>query len=100
MTAQKLFEYTTEVEAEDGKGTEKVTLRLKPFNRMPLGVLRRNRKDPEGQMWDSLEWGLSEDQHEILDRIPASEIEELMEAWSTASEDEDKPTGKPKATED
>lgn len=80
------FEYKAEVLAEDGT-TEMVTLTLKPFDRLPIGVMRRNRHDAEAQMWATFEWGLTEDQLPVFDRLPAMEVEKILEAWQESSED-------------
>lgn len=87
-----MFEYSTEVPNEDGDGTEKVTFTFKPISQVPVGVLRRNRRDPEAQMWDTFEWGMPADQLKLFDRLPATEIERILEEWQASEEDTKKPT--------
>lgn len=91
------FEYETEVPDADGTGTEKVTFTFKPISKVPVGVLRRNRRDPEAQMWDTFEWGLPGDQLELFDRLPAAEIERILEEWQASEEDDKKATAKDKS---
>lgn len=91
------FEYETEVPTADGTGTEKVTFKFRPITEVPIGVLRRNRRDPEAQMWDTFEWGLPADQLEVFDRMPAVEIERILEAWQESEEDDRKAAAKDKS---
>jgi hypothetical protein len=75
-----LFEYKAEVPTEDG-GTEQVVLHLKPIALVPIGVLRKNRRNLQLQMWDMFEWGLSDDELDVFDRIPSSQLEKIVDAW-------------------
>jgi hypothetical protein len=74
------FEYKVELPADDGQPAETVVLLLRPLHQLPVGVLRKNRHDTEAQMWDTLEWGCS-DQLDVFDRVPQSELQNIIEAW-------------------
>lgn len=91
-----VFKYTAEVPTEDGKGVEKTTFTFRPISKVPVAVLRRNRNNPEEQMWATFEWGLTAEQMDAFDRLPAGLIEEILEAWQESEEgDQDKPEGPP-----
>lgn len=85
MSNPEHFEYKLEIPSFDGEPVEKVVLSFRPLALLPVGVLRSNRGDPEGQMWDTLEWGLS-DQLELFDRVPKGEIRNIMEAWQESED--------------
>lgn len=88
------FTYETDVPEDDGT-TKRVKFVLKPITQVPVGVLRRNRNNQEAQMWATFEWGVSESQLELFDRLPAGEIETILEAWQESGErDQDKPDPK------
>lgn len=84
MTA--VYECKVDLPAPDGDGVEPVTLLLAPITKVPVGVLRRNRFDREQQMWDIFEWGVPADQMDLFDRVPADQIEGIMEAWHAAGD--------------
>ena len=86
------FEYEVEVPTTDGKGTETVTLSLRPIAELPMGIVRKNRHDLEGLAWATYEWGLSKEQLKVFDRIPADQFFVIMNAWR-ASRDEDSDDG-------
>jgi hypothetical protein len=73
------FEY--KVETPDG---EHHVLTLKPMTDVPIGILRRNRGNDEEQMFLTLEWALDADQLEILDMLPGSKLQDIVEAWQAA----------------
>lgn len=95
------FEFTVEdVPTEDYEGTEKVTFVLKDVADIPVGILRRNRRNQESQMWAVFEWGVSDDQIGQFDRLTATQVAEMFVAWQESSNepvDQDKPVGPPKA---
>jgi hypothetical protein len=82
--AAKFYECKVDLPALDGDGIEPVTLLLKPITQVPVGVLRRHRHDREQQMWDIFDWGVSADQMDLFDRVPADQIEGIMERWHEA----------------
>lgn len=81
------FHYKVEVPTVDGKATEMVVLEFKDIDQLPIGIMRKFRNDNEAQMWETFEWGLSPEHLELFDRLPAVEIEKIMEEWSTSSEE-------------
>jgi hypothetical protein len=93
------FEY--KVETADG---ENVVLVLRPITEVPIGILRRNRGNDEEQMFSTLEWGLDKKNLEILDKLPATLLEDIVRAWqsnagvtlgeSAASSGSSKPTAR------
>jgi hypothetical protein len=84
------FTYDVDAPKADGKGTEKVTLELPDLGQIPSGIVRRNRRSIEGFMWDAFEWGLSQKQLEILDRLPSDSVVPIYFAWRDAKDaDED-----------
>lgn len=95
-----MFTYEVELPAEDGKGTDKVAFTLKPVGDVPVGILRRNRRNQEAQMWATFEWGLPAEQMDNFDRLTATQVVEMLNAWQQSSEaeqiDQDKPVGPPK----
>lgn len=72
-----------ELKVDDGG--EPHLLRFKPLTEVPIGILRR-RLDSESQMWATLEWGLSADDLEVLDRLPATELAGIMQQWQEHDE--------------
>ena len=92
------FEYTVEdVTTEDGEGSESVTFVLKDVGKVPVGVLRRNRRNQEAAIFATFEWGLDEDQLDAFDRLDATQLAEMLQAWQESGEgDQDKPKGRPK----
>jgi hypothetical protein len=62
------------------------TLKFRPLAQIPAGVLRKARKNPEEQLWGPFEWGLSDDDLAVLDRMPMGELPNVMSAWEKASE--------------
>ncbi|CKH13898.1 hypothetical protein PXH78_26965 [Mycolicibacterium smegmatis] len=83
------FEYTVEVPSEDGDSVSEVTFQFKPIKMLPVGILRKHRRDVEGQMWATFEWGLSPEQLELFDRLPASKFREILNAWQASGDDKD-----------
>ena len=78
------YEHEVEVPTEDGKGTEKVTLSLKPILELPVGILRRTRNNWEAQIFATFEWGLSEEQLAVFDRMPVPLMHEVLTAWQAS----------------
>ena len=77
--------YTREVTYTDDKDVEQTaTLTFKPFAVVPLGLIRKNRKNPEEGMWAIFEWALSEDDLAVFDYLPISDVEEIFTAWQEA----------------
>ena len=71
-----MFEYKVEI------GGETHVLEFKPLSQVPIGILRRNRSDTEGQMWDMFEWGLSPEHLAILDELPAEDnLQPILAEW-------------------
>ena len=75
-----MFEYKTEIPAGDGT-VEDVVLHFNDIALLPIGVARSNRDNAENQMWATFEWGLSEDDLEIFDRIPQPQLPDIYKAW-------------------
>jgi hypothetical protein len=87
------FKYTTEIPEEDGDGVEEVTLVFdKHPDKMPLGIVRRHRGDQLALTIALVEWGISEGQLDLLDRVPISEMDPIVLAWGKHfRRDQDKP---------
>ena len=85
------FEFKTHT--EDGTP---VVLHLKPYGDAPGRISRRHVGQMERQVWLYLEWGLGEQDADILDSIPQREITKLYQEWMKASDDseDDKPAKK------
>jgi hypothetical protein len=77
------FEYKAELPLEDG-GTEPVVLVFKDIALLPIGVARKHRGSGEDQMWAMFEWGLSDEQLELFDRIPQPQLPQIIAAWREA----------------
>jgi hypothetical protein len=91
------FEYCTDVPTEDGEGTEEVVFHLKDAGDVPVGILRRNRRNQDGLMWDTFEWAMPADEIEAFDRMSVSQVVEMFQAWQESQPtDQDKPTAPPK----
>jgi hypothetical protein len=76
-----LFEYKATM--PDG---EVRVLTFKPVTQVPIGILRRNSKDNEAQMWETLAWGLTAEDLEVLDQLPSNELENIMRLWQAADD--------------
>ncbi len=81
MAAKNATPYVHKVEI-DG---ETVELTFKPFDQIPTGLVRKNRKDPEAAAWDMIEWGLSEDDLAAFDKLPIVDVEDILDAWQESS---------------
>lgn len=80
MAATNATPYVHSIEI-NGTTTELV---FKPFAQVPVGVIRKNRKNPEEGMWVLFEWALSEDDLEALDDLPIAQLEDVFNAWQAA----------------
>lgn len=81
MAAKNATPYVHTIEI-DGKVVE---LTFKPFDQIPTGLVRKNRKDPESAAWDMIEWGLSEDDLAKFDKLPITAVEDVLDAWQESS---------------
>lgn len=70
--------FTYEVTGDDGQTH---TLTFKSLTKLPAGILRRHRHQPEEQLWAPFEWALSPEDLEILDEVPSDELPKILEAW-------------------
>jgi hypothetical protein len=78
------FEYKAEIPNEDGT-VENVVLSFKNMALIPNGVARKYRDtSDENRMWVQFEWGLSEEQLELFDRIPQPQLPSIIAAWREA----------------
>lgn len=75
-----MFQYKTEIPCEDGT-TENVVLTFKDIALLPIGVARSNRSNAEEHMWATFEWGLSDEDLDVFDRIPQPQLPEIYRAW-------------------
>lgn len=79
--------YVREVTYTDEFGFEQTaTLTFKPFSVVPLGLIRKNRKNPEEGMWAIFEWALTDDDLAVFDYLPISDVEEVFITWQEAGE--------------
>lgn len=86
------FTYDVEIPTEDGKDTEEVTFTLKDVTDIPVGILRRNRRNQEALTWATFEWGLDPEQLDDFDRLTAKQVVDFWQAWQESGLDEgDKP---------
>lgn len=76
------FTYETDIPTEDGEGTETVSLVFKDITKLPMGIVRRYRNDPNDIMWATFEWGLSPEQLEAFDRVPLEQLQTISKAWN------------------
>jgi len=83
------FKYTVQIPNEDGEGVEDVELVFKDIKDLPVGIIRRHRRDVEAQMWATFEWGLSPEHLELFDRMPASGFRDVLKAWQESEDAED-----------
>lgn len=81
MAAKNATPYVHKVEI-DG---ETVELTFKPFDQIPTGLVRKNRKNPEEAAWGMIEWGLSEDDLAAFDKLPIVDVEDILDAWQESS---------------
>jgi hypothetical protein len=81
MAAKNATPFVYELEI-DG---ETVSLTFKPFDQVPIGIIRKHRKNTEEGGWALLEWGLSEDDLAALDDAPLSTLETVFDAWQESS---------------
>lgn len=83
MAAKNSTPYLHKFEAD---GTEKA-LKVKSFGRVPAGLLRKHRHDPEEGMWQIIEWGVeSEKDLAVFDEMPMDQVEDFFQAWQKAGE--------------
>lgn len=66
-------------------GGKKKTLRFKSFALMPMGILRVNRNNELGMIWDGFEWALSAADLAVLDGLPSSKIYTIWNAMQVES---------------
>lgn len=63
----------------NGDGTTvKRELNFLPLSQVPLGILRRTRRDPTEQMWLTLEWALAPEDLDILDQVSSDKLDALL----------------------
>lgn len=75
-----------EIEIPTDDGVETKTIWFKPLNLVPLGIVRRTRKNLNEQMWAVFEWAMSEDDLQWFDQLPLKELQNINERMADASE--------------
>lgn len=88
------FEHTIEdVPTADGEGTESVTFVLKDISKIPMGILRKNRRNDFQATMATIEWGVDPEQLDQIDRLDSIQFYKMIEAWqNSADPDQDKPS--------
>ena len=76
---------TIDVEIGFNGTVETKTLTFRPLTVVPLGILRRTRRDPQEQMWAIFEWALDPDDLDILDQVASDKLDETLMAMQKAS---------------
>lgn len=80
----KLLTVDVEIIGEDGE-TKTEKLSFKPLNLVPLGILRKTRRNSTEQMWAIFEWALDADGLDILDQVSSDKLDETLIAMQKAS---------------
>lgn len=77
---------SVEVECWNGSGeTTTKTLHFKSLTLVPLGIVRKTRRDYSEQMWAIFEWALDPEDLDVLDQIPSDKLDDLLAAMQKAS---------------
>lgn len=79
-----MFEYQIEIPNETGELVTR-TVKAHPFDRMPIGLRRKNRKSDEESMWAMIEWGISGEDLDLFDQATSDQLEKFMAAWQQAA---------------
>ncbi|AER47571.1 tail assembly chaperone [Mycobacterium phage DS6A] len=66
-------------------GAEPTTLRFRSLAVVPVGILRRTRKDQQEQMWAVFEWALPPAELAKLDELPADKLVDTLHAMQRKS---------------
>lgn len=70
---------TIEVEHPNGDGeTVTATLHFQSLTLVPLGILRKTRRDYQEQMWAIFEWSLPPEDLDILDQVPSDKLDDIL----------------------
>lgn len=85
VKASKAEKCSLEVEIGSNGKVETKTLTFKPLTLVPLGILRRTRRDQSEQMWAIFEWALDPEELDILDQVSSDKLTELLMAMQTIS---------------
>jgi hypothetical protein len=75
-----------DVEVPHGDSVECKTIYFRPLNVVPMGIIRKTRKDPNEQMWAVFEWAMAEDDLALFDEMPLKELQDIQERMANASE--------------
>jgi hypothetical protein len=75
-----------DIEVPNGEVADTKTIYFKPLNVVPMGIIRKTRKDPNEQMWAVFEWAMAEDDLALFDEMPLKELQDIQERMAEASE--------------